>query len=140
MHIKHILSGLAAYLHSSRRVGHTTAMIRGAENTEAVTVLAHTQAYATQLQRLIPSAKVISMHGIDDLIGRKSPLVVDNSALWDICESALAEIKQAETSMSILAKANAQLVDENNQHRREINRLTDVVRSLQSEIEKGKEQ
>lgn len=139
MNIRNILSGLAAYLHASRRAGHTTAMIRGAINTEHVVVLAHTHAYASQLQRLIPGAKVISMHSIELLRGRQDPLVVDNSALCDICYSALAEIGRMEDHMRKLSNEKDDAMLRNVRLTHEIDRLTNVVRSLQSEIEKGKE-
>ena len=139
MNIKSILSGLAAYLHASRRVGHTTAMIRGAQNTENVVVLAHTHSYASQLQKLVPGAKVVSMHSIESLRGRHSPLVVDNSALWDICQSASDEIERMESSLRRLLDQKDEAMQQVARHKLEIDRLTNVVCELQAEIEKGKE-
>jgi hypothetical protein len=128
MNIKRILSGLAAYLHASRRVGHTTAMIRGAQNTENVVVLAHTHFYASRLQGLIPGAKVVSMHSIESLQGRHSPLVVDNSALWDICQSALSEIERLEGDARKLSVQKDEAMQQVDRHKLKIDWLINAVK------------
>lgn len=107
-------------------------MLQGAVHTEKTVVLTHTEAYAAQLRKLTPKTKVISMHGIEDLIGRKSPLVVDNSALMDICESASNAIELGENHVRRLVADKKALADTNDRMLRETRRLEGKIEELRS--------
>lgn len=107
MKIKETLRNLRDYIAATRQVGHTTAMIRGAQNVDSVIVLAHTQHHAALLQKQLPNATVKAITNPTAVIGMNKPLVVDNATLWEICGGALAEIERLEHRIEELSKANA---------------------------------
>lgn len=78
------LAILKAYYSSRRGVGHTKTMILGAKNIDNVVVMVHTQRYASQLKRELPNAKFVLWEDFRDLQGRSAPLVIDNSAFFEI--------------------------------------------------------
>lgn len=99
MTLRLILKAIVRHLQSTRGVGHTTAMIRGAQNVEEVIVVAENQHYADLLQRKLPSADVVSLGGITRMGGVRKPLVVDNEALLNLLHSALLEIERLDIKL-----------------------------------------
>jgi len=106
MKTKQTLQNLRNYIESNRRVGHTTAMIRGAQNVDNVLVIAANQHHAAMLHRELPRAEVVAITSPVCMIGKTKPLVMDNQALWEICGGALAEIERLETRIAELSQEN----------------------------------
>jgi hypothetical protein len=103
MKTKQILQNLRNYIELNRRVGHTTAMMRGAQNVDDVLVLAANQNQAAMLQRELPRAEVVAITNPVCMIGKSKAMVMDNHALWEICGGALAEIERLETRIAELS-------------------------------------
>ena len=116
MKIKDTLQSIAFYFTSLRQVGHTTAMIRGAQNVDSVIVLARTSHHAALLQKRLPNAIVKSVGSINALRGMNKPLVIDNDAMLEICNAALAEIGRLERHVEELLKANARAMPPANEN------------------------
>jgi hypothetical protein len=100
MKTKQILQNLRNYIESNRRVGHTTAMMRGAQNVDNVLVIAANQHQAAMLQRELPRAEVVAITSPVCMVGKSKAMVMDNHALWEICGGALAEIERLETRIA----------------------------------------
>ena len=108
MKIKQTLQNLRNYIEFNRRVGHTTAMIRGAQNVDNVLVIAANQHQAAMLQRELPRAEVVAITSPACMIDKTKPLAMDNQALWEICGGALAEIERLEARIAELSQDNAE--------------------------------
>lgn len=96
MNILGILDELEAYYQHTRQVGHTTAMIEGAKNTEGVIILAHDMKYAKKLARQCSKgATPVSLGSLEHrLRDHCRPLLIDNSAMWWLLQDAIKEIKE----------------------------------------------
>lgn len=99
MNIKNTLTEIVGYLSGNRQVGHTTAILEGAKNTDCL-VLTHNQEYANSLQQQFKiKAMSIASAGIR---GRRSAIVLDNAAVQLICSTALSLILKQERQIEKL--------------------------------------
>lgn len=102
-YIKSILKELLIYLEVNRQVGHTTAMVEGAGNSDCL-IITHNQDMTYFItkdylkENVKYSKKCVSLGSINlgDLRGRKKPIVFDNAALFIIFRDALNAIKDLE--------------------------------------------
>lgn len=108
MQTKKILEVIRNYLTTNRRVGHTSAMMRGAENVDNVLVLAANHQQSKMLQQNLPHAEVVSITSGACLTGKTKPIVMDNETIWQICDRALKEIERLETLLAELPQKNQQ--------------------------------
>lgn len=95
--IKETLEVLLNYYETTRQVGHTTAMMEGAKNTECLVVVYNSQV-EKGIKKMFPDSKnkYISIYGVDKLKDCKTPLLIDNSALFELLDEALKEISKLE--------------------------------------------
>jgi len=95
------LKELSAYHVSTRQVGHTTAMLEGAKNTDGIIILAHNMDFARQLAKQCPDAIPISWQedGLLSLRGMRRPLLIDNAAIWSILSEAAKEIQSLQAEI-----------------------------------------
>ena len=71
-------------------------MIHGAKSLDSVVVLTSTEQQARFLRQQLPNAEVVSINDIKKLSETKKTLVLDNSALLEICCAAIDEIERLE--------------------------------------------
>jgi hypothetical protein len=87
--IRNILVALVNYYDFTRQVGHTTTLLKGANNTDCLTIFP-TLKMAKYCNRREKDS--ISLHNISKLRGLKKPIAIDNAALYTILKEALNEI------------------------------------------------
>lgn len=101
MHILDKLKRIRNYLGSTRQVGHTQLMIDGVRNSRESIVLAlnkHSGEYIERRNVLFPNAhKVVTLHNLDNLIGHRKPMAIDNGALFSLLDEAVSEIEKLST-------------------------------------------
>lgn len=102
MKTKKILEQIVRHLESNRGAGHTTAMIRGAQNVDRAIVLTDTEESARSIKIIAPALNTVAMTHPHALTALKCPLILDNSALSLLCESALFEIVRLERKIAQL--------------------------------------
>lgn len=106
--VKDTLVELSNYIHATRRVGHTTTMIRGAQNVDKAIIIVRNQHSANHLKKAYfykdTDHDVISLASIkaSALCGKKKPLAIDNDALMQLCDAAVARIAQLEAKIDEL--------------------------------------
>jgi len=93
--IVRILNGILLYYASTRQVGHTNAMLRGAENTKCKIVSADYQ-QARQFGK-----DGISLHKFmyGGMLGRADPIVWDNYAIVALVHQAKKRIEELEMDL-----------------------------------------
>lgn len=96
MSIKDTLTNIWTALTTNRQVGHTTAMMEGAKNTEGAVILVHNHKYGQELKKDAPEADVVALEDTETLMGRAQPLCIDNKALADLCRMAAGRIADLE--------------------------------------------
>jgi hypothetical protein len=99
MSVKHILSEIAGYLGSTRGIGHTTAVIKGFNTSPMPVAVTATEDYG---KRVFGQQNYVSVDNLASLRGVRRPLVIDNSALEQICQEALEMIVDLESENRIL--------------------------------------
>lgn len=105
MNTKQRLQFLATYLESTRRVGHTTAMIDGAKSSDCI-VLARNQTGADFLRALLPDGQIATLSAVEkNLAGQRKPLLLDNAALHSVLHDALGEITRLERKIDDMKRA-----------------------------------
>ncbi len=91
--IRDKLEILLQYFQRNRGVGHTTVMVRGVADSENVVVLAHDYSFHDVISTLCgKKVDVVTLNTLDELIGRNTPLVIDNGAMTLLLRDALFEI------------------------------------------------
>lgn len=96
------LADIRDYLTANRQIGHTTAMVRGAQNVDSVIVLAANHHSGELINKQLPNATVIPITNIRAIRGKQKPMVIDNFALLSLCDDALAEIKRLQKQIADL--------------------------------------
>lgn len=105
------LAELAYYYASSRQVGHTTAMMRGAKVSDCL-ILAHNQCGARNIKLLAPMGSVISLASMGErLRGIRKPLLIDNAAMSEILQGALAEIERLEQKVATARRKAQEIIE-----------------------------
>ena len=110
MNTKTKLETLAQYYATTRQAGHTTAMIKGAVNTERCVILAPNHHTGEMLQKLAPAAKIVSLEN-PELRGMRLPMLVDNSTMSRILSLALCEIERLEKALATAKASNGDVSD-----------------------------
>jgi hypothetical protein len=105
MNTKQRLEDLRNYYATTRQCGHTTVMVRGAQNVDTVAILAASHNHARILKQLAPKADCISLYATTALRGMRKPLLVDNHTMHVLLSDALEEIERLEKRVSDLANA-----------------------------------
>ena len=96
MNPKQQLTLLANYFDLNRQVGHTTAMMNGAKETDCI-IIAHSLAGVNYLKTFQPKGKVVTMMSIyKELEDQQKPLLIDNAAISALLKTALGEINRLE--------------------------------------------
>jgi hypothetical protein len=103
MNTKQRLEDLRNYYAATRQCGHTTAMVRGAQNVDTVAILAASQDHARTLKQMAPKADCISLYAPTALRGMRKPLLVDNHTMHVLLSDALQEIERLEKRVSDLS-------------------------------------
>jgi len=108
--IKTTLQELVQYYDGTRGVGHTSAVIAGAENVEQCMVIASN---VESLRRLAAPGlfKVMTLAELRNgkMRGHDCPMVLDNHALTELARGSLAEISRLEYKIAQM-KAVAQSI------------------------------
>lgn len=87
------LNGLNDYYTVTRQAGHTTAMLRGANNTSCI-ILAHSPKMSGYLARRLPTGEGNSVvfSSVSQLRGCNKPLLIDNAAVHELVKECLEVI------------------------------------------------
>ena len=93
-----MLEELLGYLQSNRRLGHTTALLEGAKNTDGIIIIAHTKSFADSLAQRCKNARGVSLHNLISLRGLRAPILVDNFALQILLTDAHRRIRELEVA------------------------------------------
>jgi len=102
-----VLLNLQRYYINTRQIGHTSALVHGAENVDNVVVLVHSLRMKQIIQAMSKNQKniqVACMTDPDCLIAVRKPLLIDNAAMVNLLDYALQRI-------SFLEKENYALRD-----------------------------
>jgi len=83
---------LRNYFMSNRRVGHSCAMLKGAEQKDCIVIVGHMEQGKRQFSSLPPDRIFVSIHNLDSLRGLQKPMVFDNYALEILFSEASVEI------------------------------------------------
>ena len=88
------IEALLSYYSAFRAVGHTTTMLKGAENTDCVIITA-TEKQAKYMQERLPENRtVLSLTSLDThLLGMTKPIALDNDAIIVMLSRLLEEIE-----------------------------------------------
>ena len=87
------IEALIAYYHSRRYIGHTTTMLKGAENTDCVIITATEKQARYMKERLTENHTVLSLTSLDtQLYGLTKPIALDNDAIIVMLSRLLEEI------------------------------------------------
>ena len=100
MKIKETLQNILNYYASTRRVGHTTAMIRGAQNVDNALVVTSNLSASRALEHNYPHIKTTSIQSGQKLLGFNSPILFDNEALYVLFRDALKTIEDLENKLN----------------------------------------
>lgn len=107
MSISKTLYEIITYLKVNRLRGHTTAVIRGAQNVDNATLVCHNEAFARSLGKTLPkSVQTTSLGSIahGSLRGKMQSLVFDNAAISELAEQCLSEIETLQNEVERLTK------------------------------------
>lgn len=114
--IKETLQHLVRYYDTNRGVGHTSAVINGAQNTNGCVVVTAYRGDALQYAAQDTFTMMTLKDLRDDkLLGRRSPLVFDNHAITELVRQSLAEIARLEKTIETM-KTAAQIIANVNIH------------------------
>ena len=102
MTTKQQLSTLLEYYSSSRRIGHTTAMLNGAFKVPCVVIAASNES-CRHIKTFNDNLRVISLTALDSqLRGVHSPILLDNFTLMTLFNGAFQEITKLENEIKEL--------------------------------------
>jgi hypothetical protein len=99
MKIKEKLKVICNYYVKNRQVGHTRAVIRGAQNTDNVVIVSTNESTANSLRGIVnsPMVGVCSLSDSDlSNLGAGKALVFDNGAIFALLREAVTEIERLE--------------------------------------------
>lgn len=106
MNVRVQLQALLQYYVTNRQVGHTTAMLRGANNTKCTVIVAREHNYRRlmDLQQKRKKGKkynATTLAGVEhgNLLGHREPIVFDNEALWELFGAAHKRITELENKI-----------------------------------------
>lgn len=94
MKIEETLEELVLYLDTTRRVGHTTAIMRGAIDVPETRIVVANLADGRHMEKNLMRAQVIPLDNLFALRGLRAPLVLDNAALLRLMRESLREIER----------------------------------------------
>lgn len=92
------LHEIIGYLDNTRQVGHTTAVLEGANNGKCI-VLTHNQKFANHINS--HTAATALSYKSKGLRGRRKPIVFDNAAIRDLLGDSLNLIEQLKESIEM---------------------------------------
>ena len=94
------IEALLSYYSAFRAVGHTTTMLKGAENTDCV-IIAATEAQARYIRERLPENRtVLSLSSLDThLYGMTKPIALDNAAIIVMLSRLLDEIDERDNRL-----------------------------------------
>jgi ribosomal protein L37E len=98
------------YYALNRRVGHTHAMLKGAENTDCI-VLTANQRHAEQLKKQSPHINFASIGQYDKLLGTKKPLLLDHFTIENIILEQNARIRELDVALALSRLELARVLD-----------------------------
>ena len=100
MNIKSKLEDVVRLYSGLRQVGHTTAVLEGAKNTNAI-VITHDSGMKEYIGGLTGGkTECRSINNLGSLIGIRSPIVFDNAAILELAMASLHRINQLESELS----------------------------------------
>jgi hypothetical protein len=99
MSIKNQLSEIAGYIGSTRGIGHTTAVIKGFNMSPMPVAVTLNEDYG---KRIYGEQNYVSLDNLSSLRGVRRPLVMDNSALTALCQTALDELIRLDNENMLL--------------------------------------
>lgn len=97
--IKEKLKSLAHYFLCNRNVGHTRALLEGANNVPDTIFLTADRRTQDDIGDSAPNALPLALHKLDHLRGMNKPLVIDNGALTYLFLAAAEEIERLEEEL-----------------------------------------
>ena len=83
---------LMEYFYKTRGVGHTKAMLEGANSYPCIVVVRNEHEKSRVLSEFVNPRDVVTVHGLERLMGRRDPLLFDNSALIELFSAAAASL------------------------------------------------
>ena len=84
-------------------MGHTTAMLRGANNVDGCCILVDSHRMGEYLKKQSPNIIPVTLDS-HDLRGRKSPLLLDNGVIGSLLSESINEINRLESKVAELSK------------------------------------
>lgn len=87
---------LKTYYDLTRQVGHTTAMLKGADNTDCI-VVSHEYVMGKHIQDMSSKKKnldVISQNMLCELRGCRKPLLIDNAVMWLLLDDIISCLEE----------------------------------------------
>ena len=109
MNIRTQLQALLQYYVTNRQVGHTTAMLRGANNSKCIVLVSREHNYhrLMELQRKRKKGKkynAITLDGVQNngLRGHREPILFDNEALYVLFDAAHRRILDLERKIETI--------------------------------------
>jgi hypothetical protein len=110
MNAKQQLINLVQYFDNSRQVGHTTAMINGAKQTDCI-IISHNYSGSEYIKTLYPKGKVVALPAIEhELKGQHQPVLLDNAAVVQVVQIALGEIERLERKITSMKRAAQEIL------------------------------
>lgn len=129
----HLLE-IIGYLDLTRQVGHTTAVLEGANNGKCI-VLTHNQKFADHINKNTPATAL--SYKSKSLRGRRTPIVFDNAAIRDLLGDSLNLIEQLKESINernemikehqTIIKEQCELLKKNSEKMKQIKAIINAV-------------
>jgi hypothetical protein len=115
MNIRQTLQHIPRLFCSTRRQGHTHAMLHGALNSPNALIIAHDHKHASQIRRENPTIEAIPIDSLDAIYGRRGPVAFDHNAITQLCLAASNEIDSLDHRLGRLQGELADAVDRETQ-------------------------
>jgi hypothetical protein len=93
--IKEKINSILNYYTLTRRIGHTDAILKGANNVSSI-ILTSNYKSGKSINKLSPNSITLGLEQIDKLRGYKKPLLLDNDAVYSLLKECLEEINKLE--------------------------------------------
>lgn len=118
MNIRKTLQHIPRLFCSTRRQGHTHAMLHGALNSPNALIIAHDHKHASQIRRENPTVEAIPIDSLDAIYGRRGPVAFDHNAITQLCLAASNEIDSLDHRLGRLQGELAEAKEREDQARK----------------------
>ncbi len=112
--VQHTIREILTYLKVNRNIGHTTAVIRGAQNVDKAILVCANEIHANTMKKRCPaSIETVGLGAVENyaLRGKSRPLVFDNHTIASLLRMCSNKIEQLQAQVNASQQTRQQLLD-----------------------------